>query len=283
MVTFPNAKINLGLRIRSKRPDGYHNIESIMLPIAWNDILEIVPGRKGLQLHLSGLELPSCPNEDNLVLKALRRLEAETGIVLPPSEIYLHKSIPFGAGTGGGSADAAFALIAANELYNLGIDKENLAKIASKVGADCAFFIYNKPQIASGIGDILNDVDVSILNSFHLLVIKPQSQSVSTKAAYAGVTPKGGITAETLCSELKIPVEQWLARGILINDFEESIFPLRPEIKEVKDKLLSNGAVYASMSGSGASVYGLFRNENLASAAVDKFNNCDVLLQKINY
>ena len=183
-------------------------------------------------------------------MKAYRALDSV--IPLPPVDIYLHKVIPDGAGLGGGSADAAFTLLGLNELLQLKLPKERLAAIASTVGADCSFFIYNTPMLATGIGDIFTPADID-LSDYCIAIVKPHA-SVSTREAYSGVTPR--LPSMPLDMALAMPVESW--RDNVANDFEESIFPSHPEISEVKSMLYDLGAVYASMSGSGASVFGLF-------------------------
>lgn len=263
MLLFPNAKINLGLRITGKRPDGFHDIVTVMFPVDWCDILEIVPSHSGATtLTLSGNALSSpCPMEKNLVVKALRAVEKAVGRELP-TEIYLRKIVPDGAGLGGGSADAAFMVRGLNELYSLGLELEKMAAIAAEVGSDCPFFIYNRPMLATGRGTDLQLVDINFGGStgdeFKLLIAKPVTAAVSTREAYAGVTPKPLAPGEDLAAALLAGPDNWTASGVR-NDFEPSIFALRPEIEALKSRMISEGAVYAAMSGSGAAVFGLFR------------------------
>lgn len=258
MILFPNAKINLGLNITERRPDGYHNLESLFVPIGWSDILEIVPARgSGCSLTVYG-NAPACAPDDNLVMKAWRALDAVNAGGIPPVDIYLEKIIPEGAGLGGGSADAAFMLRGLNTLYGLGIDDRKLAAIASTLGADCAFFIYNRPMIATGIGTTLTPLDVE-LPHYYIVIVKPDL-FISTREAYQGVRPRRwdvGLTK--LLREGRI--------GELHNDFELSIGPQHPEIEELKSRLVAAGAVYASMSGSGSAVYGLYDSEDAARRA----------------
>lgn len=249
MVVFPNAKINLGLNILSRYPDGYHEIESILCPIGWSDILEIVPA-KGTEttLTVSGRRV-DCPIEKNLVMKAYRRMTQE--VEIPPVDIFLHKIVPDGAGLGGGSSDAAFTLIALNEMFALGFSKQQLADMASDLGADCPFFIYNRPMLASGIGTTLVEHDLpNQFNDLIIAVVKPDDY-VSTKEAYSGVQPK--IPAVRLIDALAEP-----ELTHVLNQFELTVLPAHQKISAIKNRLIDLGATYASMSGSGSAVYGLF-------------------------
>lgn len=271
MILFPNAKINLGLYITRRRDDGYHDLSTCFYPVKWRDIIEIVPAHGDtITLTVTGRKV-ECEPEKNLVMKAYRALDSV--IPLPPVDIYLHKVIPDGAGLGGGSADAAFTLLGLNELLQLKLPKERLAAIASTVGADCSFFIYNTPMLAAGIGDIFTPADID-LSDYCIAIVKPHA-SVSTREAYSGVTPR--LPSMPLDMALAMPVESW--RDNVANDFEESIFPSHPEISEVKSMLYDLGAVYASMSGSGASVFGLFpasRGDILADELNRLFTGCDI-------
>jgi len=253
MLCFPNAKINLGLNIVSKRVDGYHNLETIFYPIAINDALEVVPaaGEKGI-FRQSGILLDGNP-EQNLVVKAYSLLKKE--YVLPEVDIYLRKNIPFGAGLGGGSADAAFMLTLLNNIYELNIPENQLEELASRLGADCPFFIRNKPVFATGIGNVFTPIDLS-LKGYFIVLVKPDIH-VSTKEAYELVNPKS--PAVSLLEIIKNPPETW--KDIMINDFEASVFVKYPAINDIKEKLYDFGAVYASMSGSGSSVFGIFKEE----------------------
>lgn len=250
MVLFPNAKINIGLNITEKRPDNYHNIESIFYPIPIKDILEIVSSKsEQTQLHLTGIPIDG-DSQDNLIMKAYKLLATDFSI--PAVDIYLDKIIPFGAGLGGGSSDAAFTLMGLNQLFNLGLSTEQLEAYASKLGADCPFFIRNQPTYATGIGTIFSPIQLSLKNIFMVLV-KPNDY-ISTKEAYAHVHPQK--TSVSVCEKIQQPMETW--KENIVNDFEQSIFPNHPTIKRIKEKLYENGAIYASMSGSGSSVYGFF-------------------------
>ncbi len=257
MLTFPNAKINLGLNITEKRPDGYHNLETVFYPVPVEDALEIIPlpdaPRGTCALHLAGQEIAGTL-EDNLVAKAYRMLDADFG--LPAVDIHLLKHIPSGAGLGGGSSDAAFMLKMLNEQFGLGLTEDNLEAYAARLGADCAFFVRNRPTFAEGIGNIFSPLPSFSLSGYRLLLVKPDV-FVSTRDAFARIKPR---RADASPKEIvRLPVEKW--RGRLVNDFEESVFPQFPLIGEIKDEMYRLGAVYASMSGSGSSVFGLFKNE----------------------
>lgn len=252
MITFPNAKINLGLNITEKRPDGYHNLETIFYPIPLEDALEACPRKEGpgcYSLSQSGLSIEG-DAENNLVVKAYKLLD-ET-YHLPPVDIYLHKHIPSGAGLGGGSADAAFMLKLLNRMYRLNLTDDQLEAYAARLGADCAFFVRNQPTYAEGIGNIFSPVELS-LTGWQLLLVKPDI-FVSTRDAFARIRPRH--PERNLRDLISQPVESW--KDYMINDFEESVFPQFPAIGDIKTELYRLGAVYASMSGSGSSVYGLF-------------------------
>lgn len=259
MIKFPNAKINLGLNIVAKRADGYHDISTAFYPIGLTDVLEIVPARSGSSsLTVYGRAI-DCPSEKNLVMKAYRSLQSE--FHLPPVEIYLHKNIPDGAGLGGGSSDASFTLIILNEIFSLNLSQQQLASRAKCLGADCPFFIYDTPMIASGIGDVLSSVNLS-LNGYTLLLVKPDVY-VSTAEAYSLVSPCVPLT--DIAQALAAPVASWTAT--LHNDFEASVFPSHPILAQIKQSLISCGAVYAAMSGSGSSLFGIFESANMAEKA----------------
>ena len=256
MITFPNAKINLGLDIVEKRPDGYHNLETVFYPIPLCDILEITPATdkdapdytfKMYNAVFDGND------DDNLVIKAYKALAAD--YKLPKVDISLYKHIPTGAGLGGGSADAAFALKMLNEIANLGLSSEEQCTYAARIGADCAFFIDNTPAYATGIGNILTPTECSIAG-YYLVLVKPDVH-VSTKDAYALVTPQK--PQVPLTSIAQRPIDKW--KGEMKNDFEKSIFAKHPEMEKIKEELYSMGAVYASMSGSGSSFFGIFKEE----------------------
>ena len=254
MILYPNAKINIGLNVVEKRPDGYHNLETVFYPIPLQDALEVKPlhsqiPESGYSLKVTGTVLGGTP-DDNLIIRAYKMLRDD--FRLPPVSFYIYKHIPTGAGLGGGSADAAFTLRALNEQFNLKMDVPTMEKYAARLGADCAFFIENKPVYATGIGNIFEPISLSLAGKV-LVLVKPDV-FVSTKDAYSQVTPKP--SKQSLTELLKQPIETW--KDTVVNDFEKSVFMKYPEVACIKDKLYDLGAVYASMSGSGSSVYGIF-------------------------
>lgn len=270
MILFPNAKINLGLDIISKRPDGYHNISTVMIPIDWHDILEIVPAKgESTTLTCFGHTI-DCPPEKNLVMKAYNALANITG-GLPAADIYLEKIVPDGAGLGGGSADAAYTLIGLNEVFNLGLGKEQLAQTAALIGADCPFFIYSRPAYCSGTGTEMSFDVAPDLTPYSILVTKPRVAGVSTAQAYAGVTPRQPL--HDIRQTISLNPEKW--QGVLKNDFEQSVFTQIPRSSELKNEMLNGGAIYASMSGSGSAVYGIFANDKMAQAVAKRLTDCD--------
>lgn len=275
MVVFPNAKINIGLDVLNRRPDGYHDISTVMLPVPWCDVLEVVPANGDNDtLTVTGRKV-DCPPEKNLVMKAVKVMRCSSEF--PGVNIFLHKAIPDGAGLGGGSSDAAFTLMALNNLFSLGHTDSKLADMASEIGADCPFFIYNKPMLCEGTGTTLSPIDIRIPQDVMIAVVKPPV-AVSTKEAYEGVKP--GHPATPLHALLStLPVNKW--QGVVKNDFEASIFPRYPEIKIIKDYMVNAGAFYASMSGSGSSVFGLFAGDILTDAMATEFPGCDILVKKL--
>lgn len=253
MIVFPNAKINVGLNITSKRADGYHNLESVFYPIPLKDVLEIVVAEDGVtEMQIGGLSIDGDVS-NNTVMKAYRLLKEEYD--LPAVKIFLEKVIPFGAGLGGGSADASFAIKLLNDMFRLGMDTVKMESVAAKIGADCPFFIQNKPSFVTGIGDVLSPIEFSLAGVYFLLV-KPDD-FVSTKEAYSKVVPKTPVLP--LSDMVMKPISEW--KYNVVNDFEESVFASHPTVKSVKDTMYENGAMYASMSGSGSSVFGFFRSE----------------------
>lgn len=251
MVSFPNAKVNLGLHVLNKRADGYHNIESCFLPVSWCDILEVIES-DDLKMTFSGLLIPGRPG-DNLCLKAYHVVNQQNSI--PPVHIHLHKVIPMGAGVGGGSADAAFTIRVLNDLFSLGISNEDMQKYASIVGSDCPFFINNKAAMAKGRGTDLKPVELD-LEGKKIIVVNP-GVHISTSEAYSNLTISEDRSLE-IEEVIKSPMGNW--KDLLQNDFEEYVFNKNPEIATLKDSLYKAGAIYASMTGSGASVYGIFEN-----------------------
>ncbi|OGX83870.1 4-(cytidine 5'-diphospho)-2-C-methyl-D-erythritol kinase [Hymenobacter glacialis] len=252
MLVFPNAKLNLGLYITERRPDGFHNLETVFLPLPWTDALEILPAETGhlTSIALTGRPIPGDP-VTNLCVRAYELLQADFP-QLPPVQMYLHKIVPIGAGLGGGSADAAFALKAANELFGLNIPSETLEGYARRLGADCAFFIQNKPVLAVERGDVFQEIDLSLTGT-GCVVVYPNLH-ISTPEAFAGITPQP--PAHGLREALAQPLETW--RDTVSNDFERSLAPKYPVLAAIKQELYAAGATYASLSGSGSAVYGLW-------------------------
>jgi len=251
MVIFPPCKINLGLHILSKRPDGYHNLETCFYTVPWTDILEIIPSRS-FSFTCTGLDISS-DSEDNLCVKAYRMLQKDFSI--GNVQIHLHKIIPFGAGLGGGSSDAASTLIVLNSLFDLQLSLDALRAYATQLGSDCAFFIDTKPMLGQGRGEQLSDISFALAGKC-LVLVKPDCH-VSTAEAYALVNPQAPV--RSLREILSMDCTHW--RENLINDFEKSVFSRYPEIGELKERMYSLGAFYASMSGSGSTVFGIFDSE----------------------
>lgn len=255
VISYPNAKINLGLNVVRKRADGFHDIESVFYPVPWYDILEIVPEREGkgkVTFTFSGISIPS-DGKPNLCERVYALMHDEFGLF--SVKMHLHKVVPIGAGLGGGSADAAFAAVMLNDMFELGLLEERLEAIVSQVGSDCPFFIKNKPAYVTGRGEVLQSFDLD-LSGYWIVLVNPNIH-IGTKEAYAGITP----------SEPKLSLKELLSKDVsewkngVKNDFEASIFPNHPEIEKVKSQLYEFGADYASMTGSGSTVFGLFENE----------------------
>lgn len=261
MITFPCAKINLGLNIVSKRPDGYHNLETVFYPIPLTDALEIkymdekFPSESPCDLKITGNDI-NCNEEDNLVIKAYQLLA--TDFQLPRVHAHLVKRIPTQAGLGGGSSDAAYMIRLLDERFRLNIGIPEMERYAAKLGADCAFFITAEPSYAEGIGDVLMPADVpgAGLDGYYLAVVKP-SVAVSTRDAYAAIVPK--VPAKCCRDIVRQPIETW--KDELVNDFEAPIFAMHPELAAIKQSLYDAGAVYAAMSGSGSALFGIFREQ----------------------
>jgi 4-diphosphocytidyl-2-C-methyl-D-erythritol kinase len=249
VVLFPNAKINIGLRIISKRQDGYHNLETIFYPVNWCDVLEIVPAESRTEFIQTGLAIEG-GQENNLCLRAYALMKEYSR--LPDIRIFLHKIIPMGAGLGGGSSDGAAVLKLLNALFGLHISNGVLLKMALKLGSDCPFFIYNKPVFAQGRGEEISETGLS-LKGYHILIIKPPVH-ISTADAFRMVRTVQH--AENLNDLVMKPVEEW--KEEVINDFEKPVFSEFPLLKSVKEDIYRQGALYASMSGSGSALYGIF-------------------------
>ena len=266
MILYPNCKINLGLRVIRKREDGYHDLETIFVPVySLHDELEVTPltnQQSPISFVQEGIAV-DCNPEDNLIIQCYRRMAAkypQIGAV----RIRFRKNIPFGAGLGGGSSDAAHMAIVLNEIFSLGLSREQLAAEVRPLGADCPFFVYNTPCYATGIGDLLTPVDID-LRGIRIILVKPE-EGVSTREAYAGITrhPEAEGQIQSLlfgqngsgsfCDAIRQHGD------LLVNDFEQTVFPLHPTIAQIKERLLEAGALYASMSGSGSTVFGLFED-----------------------
>lgn len=255
MLVFPCCKINIGLNVVSRRPDGYHNLETVFYPIPLHDNLEVVElsnSNSPYLLHETGIHIDGSP-ENNLVVRVLQQLR-ETYPQIPPVEIWLHKRIPSGAGLGGGSSDAAFMMRLLNEMYDLGMEDDDIEYRLSRLGADCAFFNKAVPAFATGIGDQLMPINFT-LAGWDFVLVKPDI-NVSTREAFSMIKPRR--PQHSLLEALSHPVEEW--RDTVVNDFEKSVFAHHPEIAAIKMTLYDMGAVYASMTGSGSSVFGLFRH-----------------------
>ena len=250
MIAFPNAKINLGLNILNKCEDGYHNIESCFYPIPWYDSLEIVEA-DFFGFFSYGLEIPG-DSSSNLCVKAYELIKADRDI--PPMEIHLLKNIPMGAGLGGGSADGAFTLKMLNDFFELGLTGLQLEAYSLRLGSDCPFFIKNQPAIAKGRGEKLEPIDPN-LSGYHLAIHNPGIH-ISTKEAYTGILPEA--PKHSIREIISKSPHEW--KDLLHNDFEDSIFPNHPKIAQLKNEMYDSGAIYASMTGSGSTVFGVFEH-----------------------
>jgi 4-diphosphocytidyl-2-C-methyl-D-erythritol kinase len=253
LLTFPNAKLNLGLYITARRPDGYHDLETVFVPLPWADVLEVLPAPKGqaaASLTLTGRPIPG-EAATNLCLKAYELLKVDFP-ALPPAQLHLHKIVPIGAGLGGGSADAAFALRAIGEVFGLQLTTAQLEGYARRLGADCAFFIENTPRLAREKGDVFENIALSLAGTA-CVVVYP-GLHISTPQAFAGIVPQ--VPKMPLRKALAQPMSTW--RDTVRNDFEGSLAPAYPVLADIKQQLYAAGATYASLSGSGSAVYGLF-------------------------
>lgn len=261
MVVFPNAKINIGLNIVEKRNDGFHNIESCFYPVGWSDALEILPANT-FSFQSDGISIPGDP-ATNLCTKAYNMLAAD--YEFEPVNIHLLKAVPIGAGLGGGSSDAAFTIKALNELFGLKISLEKQLDYARRLGSDCAFFIENKPVYCLEKGDRFEEISLTLAGKW-IVLVNPELH-ISTAEAYAGIQP---LKSETdLRDILKKPMESW--NRVVKNDFETSLFPKYPVLKEIKESLYSEGAKYAAMSGSGSTLFGIFDEEKGLSGNFDQY------------
>jgi 4-diphosphocytidyl-2-C-methyl-D-erythritol kinase len=278
MITNPNVKINLGLNVLRKRDDGFHDLETLFVPyFGLHDRLEIIKGddfsktsaaifgKYAPEMIAQGMSedgklMITIAREQGVDWDPLKDLTAKAYYImsedfeLPPVKIFLEKTSPVGAGLGGGSADAAFALKMLNEICSLGLSDEKLADYAARLGSDCAFFIYNRPMIGEGRGEVLTEYELRSIEDYDLQVLVPEGVSVSTAQAYGGIVPK--IPEVSLKEALAMPVAQW--DGVLVNDFEVTVFEKHPELAAIKRSLYDSGAVYASMSGSGSALFALY-------------------------
>lgn len=299
MISFPHAKINLGLRIISRCSDGYHNIETIMLPIGLCDVLEVIPSKTHpFKMTCSGISLPdngrpnACIQAFEAMQQLLRKRKDHEGLAtkpLPSFNAHLHKCIPAGSGLGGGSSDAASMLQMLNTIFSLELTGETLLKLAAGIGCDCIFFMHEllnqsgvpailtkrQPLLATSRGDVLEKINIPVLENRHLLLVHPQLH-ISTAASYAMITPSG--PCQSLREITSQSIHTW--KQTLKNDFEPVVFQKHPEIESIKHKLYEIGALYASMTGSGSSVYGLFDNAPTISRRTD-FPGCNTWLEKL--
>lgn len=278
MINFPCAKINLGLNIVGKRQDGYHNLETVFFPIPIFDALEIqtmdegFPSEVPCDLKVTGNGV-CCNEEDNLITKAYNLIAADHK--LPRIHAHLYKHIPTEAGLGGGSSDAAYMIRLLNDYFQLNLSRSTMERYAAALGADCAFFIASEPAYAEGIGEKLSPISIidNNLHGYSMVVVKP-ALAVSTKEAFAHICPQKPVVS---CREIVAqPVETWT--DILVNDFEKSIFPHHSELADIKERLYRLGAAYAQMSGSGSSLFGIFKKHLDATAIEQEFANCKVFV-----
>ncbi len=278
MLCFPNARITLGLQVKAKRSDGFHDIETVMLPVGMHDALEIVPAiNNQTKFIATGIPIPGEPHE-NLIMKAIKLIQDEIQIgfrektdTLEPLHIYLRKGIPAGSGLAGGSADGTFMLRMLNDYYKLNITNDRLEKLALKMGSDCPFFLYNKAILVRGRGEIFETVFTSDLSGFHLIIIVPPFR-IKTAEAYSLITPQPRrIPIKDL---ITLPLSHWQEN--LTNDFECVLFKTYPYLEKIKDRLREHGAVYASLSGSGSALYGFFKNADILPPLQKDFEDCHV-------
>jgi 4-diphosphocytidyl-2-C-methyl-D-erythritol kinase len=265
VVLFPNCKINLGLNVVRKRSDGFHDLETVFYPVALKDALEIILSKK-FSFQLTGLAVEG-EIENNLCVQAYNLLKCDFP-ELPPVSMHLHKAIPMGAGLGGGSADGAFMLLMLNKKFQLNLSEAQLISYALQLGSDCPFFIINKPCFATGRGENLVPVNLD-LSSYKIVIVNPGIH-ISTKEAFSKLTP--AIPEKTIQQVVQQAVATW--KDELKNDFEESVFQLFPAIKQVKKRLYDLGAVYAAMSGSGSSVFGIFDRSAKPDLSFPEHYNC---------
>lgn len=281
MIDFPCAKINLGLNITEKRADGYHNLETVFFPIPICDALEIktmderFPSNVACDLKVTGNNV-CCNENDNLIVKAYNMIAADFDI--PRVHAHLYKNIPSEAGLGGGSSDAAYMIRLLDQRFRINIGNAEMEKYAARLGADCPFFITAEPSYAEGIGEILSPVNITNnnLEGYCLVVVKPQI-AVSTKEAFSNITPRKPLMC---CREIVAqPIETW--KDALCNDFEESVFGIYPQLNDIKNRIYTLGAAYAQMSGSGSSLFGIFKSDVDEQPIKNEFADCRTFVMKL--
>lgn len=281
MIDFPCAKINLGLNITEKRADGYHNLETVFFPIPICDALEIktmderFPSNVACDLKVTGNNV-CCNENDNLIVKAYNIIAADFDI--PRVHAHLYKNIPSEAGLGGGSSDAAYMIRLLDQRFRINIGNAEMEKYAARLGADCPFFITAEPSYAEGIGEILSPVNITDnnLEGYCLVVVKPQI-AVSTKEAFSSITPRKPLMC---CREIVAqPIETW--KDALCNDFEESVFGIYPQLNDIKNRIYTLGAAYAQMSGSGSSLFGIFKSDVDEQSIKNEFADCRTFVIKL--
>lgn len=281
MIDFPCAKINLGLNITEKRADGYHNLETVFFPIPICDALEIktmderFPSNVACDLKVTGNNV-CCNENDNLIVKAYNMIAADFDI--PRVHAHLYKNIPSEAGLGGGSSDAAYMIRLLDQRFRINIGNAEMEKYAARLGADCPFFITAEPSYAEGIGEILSPVNITDnnLEGYSLVVVKPQI-AVSTKEAFSSITPRKPLMC---CREIVAqPIETW--KDVLCNDFEESVFGIYPQLNDIKNRIYTLGAAYAQMSGSGSSLFGIFKSDVDEQSIKNEFADCRTFVMKL--
>lgn len=281
MIDFPCAKINLGLNITEKRADGYHNLETVFFPIPICDALEIktmnerFPSNVACDLKVTGNNV-CCNENDNLIVKAYNMIAADFDI--PRVHAHLYKNIPSEAGLGGGSSDAAYMIRLLDQRFRINIGNAEMEKYAARLGADCPFFITAEPSYAEGIGEILSPVNITDnnLEGYSLVVVKPQI-AVSTKEAFSSITPRKPLMC---CREIVAqPIETW--KDALCNDFEESVFGIYPQLNDIKNRIYTLGAAYAQMSGSGSSLFGIFKSDVDEQSIKNEFADCRTFVMKL--
>jgi 4-diphosphocytidyl-2-C-methyl-D-erythritol kinase len=258
VITFPNCKINLGLNITNKRSDGYHDLETVFYPIGLKDAIEVIE-KEDFKFSTSGLAIEG-DHQNNLCNKAYHLLKKDLP-QLPALHLHLHKAIPMGAGLGGGSADGAFTLKLLNKKFGLSLSEKLLLEYALQLGSDCPFFIINKSCFAKGRGEVLEQIDID-LSAFKIVIVHPGIH-ISTAWAFSNIKPS--IPKKSIKEIIKQPIQTW--KDELKNDFEDSVFLQHPEIKKIKTELYDAGAIYASMSGSGSALYGIFGKNKTVSLA----------------